>query len=891
MREDRVDTGDVPLLASKLAVPPAPAVSVRRTGLLGLLDSGAAGPVTVVVGPAGWGKTTLLGAWARERDGGPPGWLSVDAGDRADRFWAYVRSALDVADPPAGSGMADEPVRLADALTRRPEPVTLVVDDFHLLTDPDALAGVDLLLRHAGQRLRLVVGTRREPALPLHRFRLADELTEIRAADLSFEPAEAAELLAGHGITLPSVLVDDLHDRTEGWPAGLRLAADALKGHPEPAGLVDGFTGDHPVIAGYLADEVLAGLPADLREVLRRGCVADRITGELVEALTGRPNGEQLLAELERRTGLIRAVGGRPPAWRCHRMLGELLRAELRRRDPGEAADLHRRAAAWHAERARPAEALRYALAARDGAGAVGILAGHWPELLPYVPAGPLADPVPPPSDSAVRAEPELALAYALDRLGDDPATAENWLRIADEPGRRLTGGRRDRFAVLAAAVHLAFAQTGGDDGAVRSAASRLLALVEPHGDGRERAAAQAALGAARLTAGDLDGAQAVLVDGLADAEAAGPDRAVLACGSRLALIRAVRGELLAAERIARQVLALPRCQDPVRPPDCAYAHLALAVVAAERGRPDEAEGEIAAAVPGGDPQLAALVDLVRAELCHDRGDLLGGYQVLRAGRAALSGRPTARFVALWFAVVEADLRTAHGDVDTARTVLRPLVDRARAARPPNRVASVPADGPPALPASVAVALARTHLRAGDPRAAARLLPAWEDGRPGDRIAVRLDAGLLEALTASRLGDRRRATRVLELVLALAEPEGFRRVFVRYGPPVRDLLAAHLDSGTAYWPLVNELIAATGERLSGPAPAAAPPGPAPGEELTERELTVLRYLQSILSNVEIAAEMSLSVNTVKTHVRNIYRKLDATRRREAVRRARELRLL
>ncbi|MEV7226969.1 LuxR C-terminal-related transcriptional regulator [Polymorphospora sp. NPDC051019] len=886
MREDREVTGDLPLLASKLAVPPAPAVSVRRTRLLGLLDSGAAGPVTIVTGPAGWGKTTLLAAWARERPDGPPGWLSVDAGDGADRFWAYVRAALDTTVGPDGPAGSDGPLRLADALARRPEPVTLVVDDFHLLDDADVLAGVDLLLRHAG--LRLVVGTRREPALPLHRFRLADELTEIRAADLTFGPDEAAELLAGHGVALPAGLVDDLHDRTEGWPAGLRLAADALKGHPEPAGLVDGFTGDHPVIAGYLAEEVLAGLPADLRDVLRRGCVADRLTGELVETLTGRPDGERLLGELERHTGLVRAAGGRPPAWRCHRMLGELLRAELHRHDPGAAADLHRRAAAWHAGQARPAEALRHALAARDWAGATGVLAGHWPELLPYVPAGPATDPAPPPPDDAVRSGPELALAYALDRLGDDPATAGSWLRLGDELARRLTGGRRDRFVVLAAAVHLVFAQLGGDDGAVRSAASRLLALVEPNGDGRERAAAQAALGAARLTAGDLDGAQAVLVDGLADAEAAGPDRAVLSCGSRLALIRALRGELDAAQRIARQVLALPRCQDPVRPPDCAYAHLALAVVAAERGRPDEAEAEITAAGRAEEPQLAALVDVVTAELRHDRGDLTGGYQALRAGRAVLSGRPTARFVALWFAVAEAELRTAHGDVDTARTVLRPLVDRFRPGRGPN--GSAPADGATALPAPVAVALSRTHLRGGDPRTAARLLPTWEDGRPGDRLAVRLDAGLLDALTASRLGDRRRATRALERVLALAEPEGFRRVFVRYGPPLRDLLAAHLDSGTAYWPLVNELIDATGT-AAGPVPGAPPPAPPSGEELTERELTVLRYLQSILSNVEIAAEMSLSVNTVKTHVRNIYRKLDATRRREAVRRARELRLL
>ncbi|MCW6008349.1 LuxR C-terminal-related transcriptional regulator, partial [Micromonospora sp. CPCC 205371] len=257
------------------------------------------------------------------------------------------------------------------------------------------------------------------------------------------------------------------------------------------------------------------------------------------------------------------------------------------------------------------------------------------------------------------------------------------------------------------------------------------------------------------------------------------------------------------------------------------------------------------------------------ARLWRRRGDLAASYAAPAAARRELAEQPSDPRVEAWLAAVEADLRTAHGDTGTARELLLPLLDTATDVAP------------------LAVAMSRAHLRDGDPGAAARALPAWQRADTTCAAAVRVEAGLLDALAARRAGDRHRAARALELALDIAEPEGNRRAFVQAGPDVRALLAEHLEAGTAHWPLVTELIAASdrGRPETREAPQAT------GDALTERELTVLRYLQSMLSNVEIAREMSLSVNTVKTHVRNIYRKLDATRRREAVRRGRELRLL
>ncbi|WP_460850017.1 MalT transcriptional regulator family protein, partial [Phytohabitans suffuscus] len=486
----------IPLLASKLSVPPPPEVQLARPRLTRLLDAGARGPVTLVAAPAGWGKTVLLGAWARAQPDQPVAWYTVETGD-GPRFWSYVGEAL------AKHGVAvpddPDPRRLAAAVAQLERPAVLLVDDLHLAVDESVAEGLDFLVRHADRRLHLVAAARTEPPLGLHRWRLEGGLTEVSAHDLAFSREETAELLACHRVPASARRVDDLHLRTEGWPAGLRFAARSLYAHPDPDRFIAGYGGEHPTVAGYLVDEVLAGQPAEARDVLLRTSIAEPVSGELADALTGREDAARVLAELERTNGFVVPVKSRPGAYRYHRMFGELLRAELRRRSPDQLTDLHRRAAAWHADRHMPPDALRHALAGRDWPRATELLVSHWPELIPYgaeshrLPA----PPIPPPPASALRADPALALAYAAAFLdAQDRTSATAFLRLAQRHRDRMPQGQRARYALVAAALRLAEAQLYGDQAAVLPVARQLLHLSAAAGVGAAAPARPAAWGA-----------------------------------------------------------------------------------------------------------------------------------------------------------------------------------------------------------------------------------------------------------------------------------------------------------------------------------------------------------------------------------------------------------
>ncbi|WP_433463338.1 LuxR C-terminal-related transcriptional regulator [Spirillospora sp. CA-128828] len=842
---------EVPLLGSKLEPPAPPPGLVERPRLGRVLDTGRQHPMTLVNAPPGWGKSVLLSWWTRATDL-RVGWLGIEDGDDP-RFWSYLRAVL-ISTGGFGGHALPSPdemrhevflTRLAAVLADLCEPVCIVLDDFHRIRDPRVLKGLEYLVQHAGQALRVVIVTRGGPGPPLARLRLAGAVTVLEAAELSFTMAETVELLAALGLELPDRYTRILLRRTEGWPAGLRLAGLSMQGHHDPLRFVDGLTGDHETIAGYFTSEVLDGLDGGHLEILLCGSVLERINGSLANALTGRSDGERILAELWNAGAFLDPVGDRRSSYRYHHLLGEFLRGELARREPRRVPDLHRRAAAWYAARGSPPDALHHALLSLDWRMATDLLADHWPDLVVSGPDRPLCASDPAPPEGALRANPDLALACALNQqiLGDQRGT-DRYLRLA---GDRTNEADDDRVT----AIRLARSVAVGDVAATFSQASRLLAHRE---DGeRARSVALSALGTAQLATGDLRAAERALDDGLAAAERAGLERVRAACLGRLAVTRALLGELHLAGQTAQDSLGFA-----TTPTACGYAHLALAITHHEWGERDEAARYLDLTDSTGDQLLAALISIVRLWLLQAGESHAGADEVLRESRHQLTGWAVPRYIAHRFTAAEAALRTNFGDTGTAA---RLLADQA---------------GASGGSAPLAVALARTQLRNGDLDAAMQTAA----GAPNTELGVSLEAGVLEALAADRLGQDRHASTALEKTLQLADQERFRGVFIREGPAARRLLSAHLDSGTAYWPFVMDIVECAAERIDGPV---AP--------LTERELTVLRYLQSVLTTEEIAAELHVSVNTVKTHLRHIYRKLTASRRREAVRKAREAQLL
>ena len=377
---DRGDRGAAghPILSARFAVPAVPDILVRRPPLLERLTAGVRLPLTLVSGPAGAGKSVLAAHWtSRHRGPGPVAWLRVEPDDSPETFWAHLRQALvrqgvrpsgeDGTTRPAEAGGRPALGRLAEGLARASEPVVLVLDQFDAQVAPEVADALAFLIRNAAPGLRLVLTGRSEPLLPLHRYRAAGELAEIRTADLRFSREDTAALLRNHGLEAHEEDVRLLTDRTEGWAAGLRLCALAMQRATDPKAFVRDFAADRSMIADYLLTEVLQAYPQATQDLLLRASIADRIHPDLADVLTGGHDSAWTLAALERANAFVEAVEG--TGWyRMHRLFAEVLRAQLRHRRPGLEPRLRRRAARWFADHGHPAEA-----------GAQAVAAGDWP--------------------------------------------------------------------------------------------------------------------------------------------------------------------------------------------------------------------------------------------------------------------------------------------------------------------------------------------------------------------------------------------------------------------------------------------------------------------------------------------------------------------------------
>ena len=875
----------------------APAQVISRPALFAQLTG--AGRVTVLSASAGSGKTSLLRSWIAEAGlAERAAWVPVHGEERdPQRFLISVADAL--RDTVAGSalvrpltatpdldGWAIVEWLLQDLRSLR-DRVWLVIDDLHELRSAHALRQLELLVMRAPAELRFVLASRRDPQLGLHRLRLDGELTEIRAADLRFTPEESRDLLEAAGVRLSYSALALLHERTEGWAAGLRLAALSLAGRPDPDQVAAGFSGSERTVAEYLLAEVLGRQPKQVRRLLVRTSVLERVSGELADLLTGGSGSGRVLRELEQANAFVVALDAQRSWFRYHPLFADLLQLELLDGAQDEVSGLHRAAAGWFAEHGFAVEAVRHAQAAQDWHLAGRLLFDHWfglvldgkaatgEELLAGFPAGVIA------TDAELTA---LLAARKVNRGAF--AAAERDLQLAAERSASVPAGRRGHLQVALAMLRLTLAQLRGDLPVAVEEARRLL---EPAGTlaaaemglGEElRAMALLSLGTTEFWTARFEEAERHLEQARALAQQIKRPYLEFASLVRSASAGLVRSFALVAEP-SRQAIELARRHGWTDDPLAGDAYLALGAALVWRGQLDEAEPWIQRAERAGrqraEPGAGMALHYVRAQFELARGRDEDALAALQA-----AGRQAARLVA------------PHPLARRVRALeLRTLVRIGATERVEQAFAGL--DEKERETGEMRAALAALRLAQGDPRAASLVLEPVIDGSapvidgcaPVTRRVAVSEALLLEATARDAIGDPVAAGRALERALDIAEPDGAILPFLMH--PVPDLLERHARHRTAHASLISEILSLlTG--ASRPVPLPAEPLSA-REPLSESETRVLRYLPTNLSAREIADELFLSWYTVKTHMRHLYAKLGTHTRHDTVERARALGLL
>jgi LuxR family transcriptional regulator, maltose regulon positive regulatory protein len=863
---------------------------IGRSDLVAALDLAAAKKVTIISAPAGSGKTSLLRAWA-DRPGQPHrlAVMQVQRDQRdAQQFWLALLTAVrqanapsSRAEPPAatpdfnGRAMVD---RVLSELAGQRGRLILVIDDLHELTSPDALAQLTALLTNLPGHVHAVLATRRDLPLHLHRLRLAGELAEIRAADLRFSERETRELLDASGIALSDAGAALLRQRTEGWAAGLRLAVISLGAHPDPELFVAEFSGSDRAVAEYLIAEMLERQPDEIKDLLLRTSVLDRVNGELADLLTGRRGSERILLALEDANAFVVSLDPERTWFRYHHLFADLLRLELRRALPAEVPGLHRRAAEWLAQHGQVADAIRHTQAAGDWPDAARLLADHSfsltmdgqaqtvRTLLRAFPRGAPAD------------NPELALIRAGRNLAQgrlDEAAAH--LAVAESHAETTPPDRQRRLRVAIASLKLSLAARRGHLASVTEQARFLDSPVTGQSDedialdSDLRAVALMNLGTVEASLG-LPEAERHLQEGAVLAREIGRPYLEVRCLAQLAFASKIR-PFATARRRCREAIALAERHGWGMEPMIAPALITLAANLILTGEFEDGERwlqrtERALQTDTG-PDIRLLVHIVSGMLQACRGRRHEALQEFTAAEHLGS-----------------QLADSHALASQVTGWL--LATQARAGRPGAARAWLAAlDDKRASSGEVGNARAVISLVEGNPAAALAAVQDVLDGAaPVIGYVTVVEAHLLAGLAHRELGDQRAANQAAERALALAEPDRLVLPFAMTGSG--ELLEALPRRETAHAALLADIL----DVVRGASRAAKdqPPWP-PTEELSPTELRVLRYLPTNLSRPEIASELSVSVNTVNTHVRNIYAKLQARDRSSAVQRARELRLL
>jgi len=945
-------------LATKLYVPPLRLNVVPRPRLIERLNEGlpVGRKLTLISASAGFGKTTLISEWVADCGQREPkvrtAWLSLDEGDNDPiRFLAYLVAALQTIEASIGKGVSGAlqspqppPIQtiltaLLNELSAIPDTLILVLDDYHVIEAKPIDDALTFLLEHLTPQMHLVIATREDPHLPLARLRARGELAELRAADLRFTPAEAAEFLNQvMGLNLSEGDIAALENRTEGWIAGLQLAALSMQGRSDTASFIQAFTGSHRFVLDYLVEEVLQRQPERVRNFLLHTAILDRLSGPLCDAVssvgtdaTEQDGSKGMLDALERANLFIVPLDNERRWYRYHHLFAEVLQAHLKEEQPDRIPALHRRASVWFEQNDLPAEAIRHALAAKDFERAADLIERVWLAMdLNYQSATWLgwAKALP---DDLIRARPVVSVgcAWALLGVGELEASeahlrdAERWLEPADKQAENsskiypftafsASSGRSQRMVVvdeaefrsLPASIAAARAYRAlalGDISGTKIYARQALAL-DPEGDSIHHTQAISLLGIAEYASGDLRAAEQELRKFQAVMWQANDIANAIGIAFILANIKLVQGRLRESVSAYRQSLQL--------------------------------------AVSRGAPSFLGASDLHRGlcELLCEQGDLEAAAQHLRTAQqlgeqGALTGWPHRLCVA------QARMKESQGDLAGALVLLdeaerqyvrNPLPDRpiaALKARTWVRQGKLtealswvreqnlsPGDDLSYLRefehltlARVLIARYTTDRVEGDLDAAvgllARLLQAAEEGgRNGSVIEILI----LQSLACQAQGDLPRALDSLEHALTLGEPEGYVRIFVDEGEPMRLMISDFAQSSGSgrLWiekqsrdqnhgliGYTHKLLAAFAQPITVPQSKISNLKSKIVEPLSERELAVLRLLGTELSGPEIARELVVSLNTLHTHTKNIYSKLGVNNRRAGVRRAEELGLL
>jgi LuxR family maltose regulon positive regulatory protein len=876
--------------------------------------------LTLISAPAGFGKTTVVTQWIAECRR-LTAWLSLDEGDNdLSRFLTYLVAALQTLPHTSRIGeevmgilqssqpLPPEPIltALLNEIANLPDPdhFLLVLDDYHQINAKPVEAALTFLLEHLPPQMHLVITTREDPPLPLARLRARGQLTELRASDLRFTTTEAAGFLQLMGLNLSAQEVASLEERTEGWIAGLQLAALSMQGQSDVAGFIRAFAGDHRYIVDYLVEEVLERQGESVRHFLLQTAILERLNGSLCEAVTGQPQGQARLEMLARGNFFIIPLDDKRQWYRYHHLFAEVLLAYLKAEQPEQVATLHRRASSWYEQNNLATEAIHHALVAKDFERAATLIEQAVPAmrqsrqettLLGWLKALP---------DELLRLRPVLSLTYAgtLLQTGGELEEVEARIRDAEQWLDKRANANKESEAPLARMVVLDEAEFRDLRGltAIYRAGSALavgdvfktmkyarLALEQlSEEDQLGRGAAAGLLGLAYWTVGNLEAAHQSYTDGMARLQRAGHTSDMMGLAIALADICVTQGQLHEAMTTYERMLQLATGQHPgsIRPLLRGTADMYVGIselyreyndlnTAKEHLLRSQTLGEFA-----GLPQNPYRWHVAMARLRQAQGDLDGALEMLHEAARVYRGdlfpnvRPIAALVArVWLA--QGRLGEALGWVREKGLSVK--------------------DNLSYLHEFEHITLARVLLARYSADRDARLLHEAgnlleglrQAAQEGGRIGSLIEILLLQALTRQMQGDIKAALVPLESALGLAEPEGYIRIFVDEGPPMAQLLqeAARHRMAPAY---VRQLLSALGKTED-----TTPTKQDLIEPLSERELQVLRLLGSELSGPEIARELMVSLNTVNTHIKNIYTKLEVNNRRAAVHRAAELHLL